>query len=723
MRTAKKSIGSKLLNIYNFNTERLEQLFQEQIVEISKLFTLQDGTIFFKELTEGLILPYAEMTDLKITVVSFVCQKLAHNIDRYQEYFPETYLTITSSLSSKVNHLSLDKDFTKILEYVDSNLTIKSITKKLNVSKLEAQRQVYTLQLLDIIDVNFPSNRFAELGSRSQKTTFTKELLDFDSSKHWRSPLVIFGSLNLLAIVLIILGFFEGFELNLLDRFFRLRGTKPNQDITLVTISDRDIEKFSTYPIADRYLAKAIENINQHQPTVIGIDLYRNLPQPPGNEDLTTIYTNSDNLIGVDKVAGNKIGPPPILAQKDQVGFADLVVDSDSIIRRSLMSVEDDLGNVRLSLGTYLALFALDRQGVAMKAEGQNQYLLGQAKFQGLSSQSGGYWRGDDFSGLQTLLNFQHQTSDFQQISFWDIYQNQFPAELIQNKIVIIGVTADSDKGIFYNPYTRNSTGLAQPISGVAIHANVTAQLLNAANGRAPMLTVLSKTQEILLVVLVSASGIVVGLISLEINLKLVREDHFLVALLVAILMGTSYLAISYFCFLNGLWIPSITPILGMTLSISLTILQYKQELKRMIYGDKTTKTANRKYFDKTFKNYLHDFQENNNNFSVVFCRVNNKFENPKTQNKLLKLVAERIKEILSPHDLLSHYEENLLGIVLARTSYHQAEYFVKSLDKSINAISQKLNLEINYDLGLSTSQELAESLDVVLLAYNDLDK
>ncbi len=718
-----KPIGEKLIKVYEFKQEQIEQLFQEQIKELYNLFSLDTGIAEFKKISNSEVLPYWEMTGCNLKVSTIIEEGLKQNCDRYLEELPETCLTINSTNSS-IPNTELDSTDLLILKFANSNKTIKQIARELNIANLQLQQKIYFLQLMDIVEPVLPINRLLELTGNKRLSSSDNSSIKFEYRENWKIPFIAIVILNLIIILLTDGGIFEGVEKSLLDRFFRLRGTTANQDITLVTIDDEDIENFPTYPIADEYLAQTIQNIQQHEPIAIGLDLYRNIPQPPGHEKLLEVYRTTDNLIGVQKVAGNKVSPAKILAEKERVAFSDLIVDSDGIVRRFLMSVEDENGKINLSVGAYLALFTLSQKDVAMEQIDKNKYILGESTFEALTSKSGGYWQSNDFSGLQTLLNYQHKTSDFSQISFWDAYQNKIPTELIRNKIVIIGVTADSEKDFVYTPFSKNKTGLAEPIPGLVIHANIAAQFLNAARGEIPMLGVLHKSKEILLIISFSVIGIVIGIVGLALNLNITRENQPVILVIQTVVLSLILLSISYFCFLNGLWIPTITPIIAAIASLLSISFQYKQSLENLVYGDKVTKTANRKYFDKVFDKIFNAAKKENREIALVLCRINDLSSlGSKRYNQSLRKMAEAIGELLKDqNDLVARYDTNSLAVILQNVSHQEAELLVKTIGKNIKSQFKNSELKFDFELGFATSSDFSSPMDVLMLASNNLE-
>ncbi len=93
----------------------------------------------------------------------------------------------------------------------------------------------------------------------------------------------------------------------------------PDDRIVIVGITEADVSHFETSIFSDAVLADLINQLKAQQPVAIGLDLYRNVPVPPGTETLHQVYESTPNLIGIEKVAGtdefSTVAPPPILQQ------------------------------------------------------------------------------------------------------------------------------------------------------------------------------------------------------------------------------------------------------------------------------------------------------------------------------------------------------------------------------------------------------------------------
>jgi CHASE2 domain-containing sensor protein/anti-sigma regulatory factor (Ser/Thr protein kinase) len=278
-------------------------------------------------------------------------------------------------------------------------------------------------------------------------------------------------------------GVLQGLELALLDQGFRWR-TREAADprVVLVTIDETDINHLGQYPVPDGVLAQAIEKISQHRPSVIGLNLYRNVPVEPGNAQLLQVFANTPNLFGVEKLsvmAGDqRVAPPPVLRDRGQVAASDIVLDRDGKVRRHLVSlrVEDTRRQSRtvMTLGTRLALAYLANRNVHPRRLGSSIH-LGEAEFSPLNPNAGGYVN-VDVGGYQILANF--RKTGMPSIPLTQVLTGQVPTPLLRNKIVLIGSSSDSIDNLFYTPLTE---GTGDRWSGTTLHAQLASEIVSAA--------------------------------------------------------------------------------------------------------------------------------------------------------------------------------------------------------------------------------------------------
>jgi adenylate cyclase len=377
-------------------------------------------------------------------------------------------------------------------------------------------------------------------------------------SRLFRSPRLtslFVGTLVFLGIIgLRSTGNFEFLELTAYDWYIRLQPEVPDPDprIVLIEINEGDIQKQAGWPLPDATVAQVLEILTRYHPRAIGLDIYRDIPVPPGSKELETIFTQNRNIITAMKFGGNEkagIPPPPALKDTVQIGFNDIIVDRGGIVRRGLLFL-DDGKNVFYSFPLRLALLYLQREGVTPRPDAVNpEYLrLGQTTLRPLGPNDGGYIRADS-RGYQFLVNFKNYPKPFPSFSLSALFSSQIHPEAIQDKIVLIGTNTEAVKDFFFTPFSRGLHS-DQQISGVALHAHITSALLGfALQGASPTLT-LSDWQEGLWILLWSLMGGAMGVI--------VRSPWRFSLLA---LSGLLILALAaYLAFFRGWWIPLVPP-------------------------------------------------------------------------------------------------------------------------------------------------------------------
>lgn len=382
-----------------------------------------------------------------------------------------------------------------------------------------------------------------------------------------------------------ILGAFDLLEWAVRDEFFRLRPQEPpDQRIVVVTIHESDIEAVGDWPITDETLALLLKNIRAQNPRVIGLDLYRDLPEEPGHQHLLEVFDSTPQLIGVEKITGSRVSPPPVLAELGKVALADLVLDDDRHIRRILLSAADPRENtVKTSLGTQVALNYLEGEGIALEAIDleRQQFRLGQATFLPLRRKAAGYSH-NEVGGYQILMNWRGSSSQFETIAMSEVLSGNIPPGLMRDRIVYIGSTAISTNDFFSTPYNGGWLSKRDPMPGVFVHANITSYLIDSAlNGRTVMRGWAIELQ-IGWIILWTILG-TIGNWQLERynhqegqkNYWLLRPFMATITIIIVLFIG------NYMTFLGGIIVPLISPITALCVSaITTTSIFKKQRLQ-----------------------------------------------------------------------------------------------------------------------------------------------
>ncbi|MDB9538710.1 CHASE2 domain-containing protein, partial [Anabaenopsis tanganyikae CS-531] len=150
------------------------------------------------------------------------------------------------------------------------------------------------------------------------------------------------------------LGTLQTAELQTLDQMLRLR-PKEEQDARLlvVEITEKDIQSYQqeivrgTKSIPDYKLAELLHKLQQYQPRVIGLDLYRDSqdPKQPNQKDLVD-ELKADTVVVVCKGKDHKFDPegvkPPEQVPVERQGFTDGIEDSDYIVRRQILMMAQE---------------------------------------------------------------------------------------------------------------------------------------------------------------------------------------------------------------------------------------------------------------------------------------------------------------------------------------------------------------------------------------------
>lgn len=384
----------------------------------------------------------------------------------------------------------------------------------------------------------------------------------------WKEFFIVVPTTTGILLGLRLMGVFQPLELSIYDLFFQWRPLEPiDERIVVVAINESDTKKFG-YPIADDTLAKLLNLIKQQQPRAIGLDIYRDLPVPQkyGSEyqELVKVFESTPNLIGIRKAIANQDGSSvaasPILEKLNQVAANDFPPDGDGKIRRVLLSLKDKQGKTIPSLSAALAIQYLKKENINLEVIDPKiqKYKLGKAIFSPMEENDGGYVR-QKLGGYQILANFRNFQDGFRSVSLTQILQGNIPQDIFRDRLVLIGITAESNTDYFITPYNSSTLGNSFPLtSGVTLHANITSQLIaNAIDGR-PVLRVWSEPVEYLWI---SSWAIVSGLLCwLRRHARLIASSKFsfrIPWIFLAIAgLGVSLFTASYIVFLMGWWLP-----------------------------------------------------------------------------------------------------------------------------------------------------------------------
>ena len=384
----------------------------------------------------------------------------------------------------------------------------------------------------------------------------------------WRGVWITTPCVLMFVILLRLTGILQSWEWAKFDFYMSHRPLPPvDQRIVIVGIEETDLNELGQGLIPDAVYAQLLEKLKAMDPRAIGLDIYRDLPVPPGHEKLVKVFQSTPNLIGIQKVVGDDkqqgVDPPPVLKEKGQVGSNDIVIDADNRVRRSLIYLEDKNQETVYSFGLYLALLYLQKEGIETEIiEGTNNWRLGNQVFLPFKPNDGGYIRADA-GGHQLLINYRGPTNYFQTVSLRDILEDRVGKDWGRDRIILIGKVGESFNDLFYTPYSSKLLALPQPMAGVEVQANFISQIISAALGERSLIKTWPEYLEWLWIFLWSGVG---ATITWQRHNK--TGNFFSLTVFRKLCLATFFLfGITYGAFIGQWWLPVVPPLLAMAVS------------------------------------------------------------------------------------------------------------------------------------------------------------
>jgi CHASE2 domain-containing sensor protein len=375
----------------------------------------------------------------------------------------------------------------------------------------------------------------------------------------------VLGVRQLLVLDPLRLTFFEPLEVAVLDQMMQLQPDPgPDPRLLVVEITEADLQAQKRYPLSDQTFAQVLERLNRYQPRVIGLDIYRDLPQQPGRAELLA-QLQKPNVIAITKIGNpddvNDVGVPPPHKIDEQIGFNDLVTDHDTVVRRNLI-MADFREKTLFSFGLRLALAYLKPEGITAQGSPANAEILrlGNRDFIPLEENSGGY-QALDANGYQVLLNYRSARNVARQVTLTQVLNNEIEPEWVKDKVVLVGTTAPSLKDLFTTPFSSREEEYPR-MAGVILHAQMVSQLLSVAIDDQPLLWYWSEPIEMLWIALWAVlAGLLAWCIRHPLFLSLAELGLFL-----------ALLAICFGIFTQRGWVPVVAPAVAAFLTTGVVV-------------------------------------------------------------------------------------------------------------------------------------------------------
>jgi adenylate cyclase len=328
-------------------------------------------------------------------------------------------------------------------------------------------------------------------------------------------PLRALLGANLIAVAVILIraqGWLQPVELVIYDALrVAWAGNEPSSRVVLVGASEHDIWHYR-WPLRDGDLADLLERIARWKPRMIGVDIYRDFPRPPGSKRLEATLARHPEIVWVFKLRDAdrpEIPPPQQLAGTDRAVLADTVSDPGRVVRRGLLFADDGKDQYA-AMGMALALGYLAPEGIGLQPGPDDSLQLGKAVIAPLDDTRRPYIRVDS-RGYQMLMDYRGGAQPFPLKSVADIMNSEEAAALVRGRVVMVGVAAESVQDYFETPFSTGFTA-AEPIYGIAIHAHLADQLIRQALDGTPSLYGLSRPLENVWIWVWALAGLGLGL-------------------------------------------------------------------------------------------------------------------------------------------------------------------------------------------------------------------
>ncbi len=382
------------------------------------------------------------------------------------------------------------------------------------------------------------------------------------------------------------IGFLQPLEAIALDTIIRSRPTEPaDKRITIVGIDEEDLNYLKNRKelvgdaISDAALAQTLTKISTLKPAAIGLDVGRDIEM--GSVEDRRQLKKVFNQEPKNMIEGYKRGNPdqilPVLPESEksgvyQVGFIDDPLDKDGRARRTILAIPEQ--------GFYSLAFQVSRlylQNHQLSIESKDgQISIKGKKFDSLQLTPATYIEESNSGELQLLVNYRNHPKPFNIISLRDTISGKFNANIVKDRIVLIGYTAhskhdfDHSNAIKIDPQV-NSNRIPTLLYGVEYHAHIISQLLSRVLDDRPNIYPLDIPFDILWLLGCTSLGLVIS--------KLLPINNLSIRITISILINiVSIGSIAYLLIICGIWVPIAATIVSLIISTPALVTAYERE-------------------------------------------------------------------------------------------------------------------------------------------------
>lgn len=336
------------------------------------------------------------------------------------------------------------------------------------------------------------------------------------------------------------------------------------------SLSEQSYGQMFQTSLSDHSLTRLLNTLEQYQPRVIGLDLYRDFAAAPDQKALSSRLERDTNLVAICKaedfddpnVATYSIDPPPEVPLR-QVGFSDFREDKDGILRRHLLGMlpllrtQASRCNTDWSFSLKVASRYLQEENIETQFTEAGDLQFDSQHIEVLQSHQGSY--PPDAGGSEIMLNYRSTPEIAPTVTLQQFLSQQPNPDYLKDKIVLIGVTAQDGEDRWLTPLHSD-----EAVSGVVVQAHMVSQLISTALDNRPLIKTLPPIQR------AGWAGIwavVGGSLSLwQLRRKKTRQSiiRLCTDLMVAVVL---LYGLHFFSLMSGYWLPFISLVLALVLS------------------------------------------------------------------------------------------------------------------------------------------------------------
>lgn len=269
--------------------------------------------------------------------------------------------------------------------------------------------------------------------------------------------------LGVLCALLVLTGALSSFDRRLYDSLSTVLPAEPEPGILLVTIDDFSLRQLGRWPWDRALHARLIDRLNEQGARAVIYDVMLAEPdsrRPESDQALVNAIASHGRVylpVHVEQLRGGQLVEALPWRQfaeaAHRLGHVDLLEDSDGLVRSLWLR-----SGVAQAFWPHIALAILEDEKPLLARQFQRR-------------ERGESGAAQNVREYPRLIPFSR--SDYPRISAADVIDGRVPAQLLANRIVLVGATAEGLGDLFRTPLAED---LRMP--GVEIHARVLSALL-----------------------------------------------------------------------------------------------------------------------------------------------------------------------------------------------------------------------------------------------------